>query len=149
MAHVSYNFCWNPLRNLRDIAKLSFWHCPKSPKRQFTDLNNSKNTDIYENKMSKIFLIFWDIAMINYIINHEKKNYHVFFFIVTYDIRKNERNWWRSLLRSSDPYRQWLLSGVILFKKWDAWMPTLDDLIWNDSTVIRKADIFFIVWRIF
>ena len=41
---------------------------------------------------------------------HEKNVSHVFFFIVTYYIREYERNWWGSLLRSSDSYRQWLLS---------------------------------------
>ena len=40
-----------------------------------------------------------------------KKNVsHVYFFIVTYCIREYERNWWGLLLRSSDSYRQWLLS---------------------------------------
>ena len=70
------------------FLQLSFWNGSKSPKSQFTDLNKSKNTEV-----------------------HEKKNVsHVYFFIVTYCIREYERNWWGLLLRSSDSYRQWLLS---------------------------------------
>ena len=69
------------------FLQLSFWNGSKSPKSQFTDLNKSKNTEV-----------------------HEKNVSHVFFFIVTYYIREYERNWWGSLLRSSDSYRQWLLS---------------------------------------
>ena len=67
MAHVFYFFCWNPFRNLRDIANLHFGTCPKCPKRQNTDLDNSKNT------------------------KNSQKMYHVFFFIVTYDIIENNK----------------------------------------------------------